>query len=52
MQLFTVDSISLAAMIRLCSLETLTPEQRLELIKAHLLNIKTPSDDNEPWDEF
>ncbi|EOW9128707.1 hypothetical protein ACN1T7_003068 [Vibrio cholerae] len=51
MQQFTIDSITLAAMIRLCSLETLTPEQRLELIKAHLLNIQTP-DNNEPWDEF
>ncbi|MGH2441237.1 hypothetical protein [Vibrio cholerae] len=50
MQLFTVDSISLAAMIRLCSLETLTPEQRLELIKARLENIKTPTTDE--WDEF
>lgn len=52
MQLFNVDEITLSAMIRLCGLETLSLEQRLELIKAHLENIKTPSDDNEPWDEF
>lgn len=52
MQQYTINSITLNAMIRICTIETLTPEQRLELIKAHLLNIKTPSDDNEPWDEF
>ncbi|EOG7683377.1 hypothetical protein ACLIM5_003355 [Vibrio cholerae] len=52
MQLFNVDEITLSAMIRLCGLGALTAEQRLELIKAHLENIKTPSDDNEPWGEF
>ncbi|CSD68052.1 hypothetical protein [Vibrio cholerae] len=50
MQQYTIDSITLAAMIRLCSLKTLTPEQRLQLIKAHLENIKTPTTDE--WDEF
>lgn len=43
MQQFTIDSITLAAMIRICTIETLTEAQRLELIKAHLLNIKTPT---------
>ncbi|HBN6837393.1 TPA: hypothetical protein L3330_003424 [Vibrio cholerae] len=50
MQQFTIDSITLAAMIRICTIETLTEAQRLELIKAHLENIKTPTTDE--WDEF
>nr|WP_181974825.1 hypothetical protein [Vibrio cholerae] len=49
MQHYQIDEITLNAMIRLCSL-TLTAEQRLELIKAHLLNIQTPTTDE--WDEF
>ncbi|CSA97915.1 Uncharacterised protein [Vibrio cholerae] len=51
MQQYTINSITLNAMIRICTIETLTEAQRLELIKAHLENIKTP-DNNEPWDEF
>ncbi|MCX9483744.1 hypothetical protein [Vibrio cholerae] len=50
MQQYAVDEITLSAMIRLCGLTTLTPEQRLQLIKAHLLNIQTPTTDE--WDEF
>ncbi|HBC0429611.1 TPA: hypothetical protein LNG45_003476 [Vibrio cholerae] len=52
MKYFQIDELTLNAMLRITTIESLTPEQRLELIKAHLLNIKTPSDDNEPWDEF
>ncbi|EOW9283512.1 TPA: hypothetical protein PX772_002846 [Vibrio cholerae] len=51
MKYFQIDELTLNAMIRICTIESLTAEQRLELIKAHLLNIQTP-DNNEPWDEF
>ncbi|HDV5276602.1 TPA: hypothetical protein RI707_003469 [Vibrio cholerae] len=50
MQHYQIDEITLNAMIRICTIGTLTEAQRLELLKAHLLNIKTPTTDE--WDEF
>ncbi len=50
MQHYQIDEITLNVMIRICTIESLTAEQRLELIKAHLENIKTPTTDE--WDEF